>query len=219
MIDPSFSIMLSLLVASLATLIAAVFGATIGYFFARSKFRGKNLLNALCMLPFFLPPTVVGFILLEILGREGLLGAWLFKTFHYSPVFTWQACVIAAFVISLPMMISTSRAAFESVDQNLEKVSYTLGRSSKDTFQKVTLPLAARGLLAGCILTFARAIGEFGATLMLAGNIPGQTQTMPLAIYEAAQSNHEELALGLVVAFSIMSVTILYLTYKLGQKW
>lgn len=117
------------------------------------------------------------------------------------------------------MMISTSRAAFESVDQNLEKVSYTLGRSFKDTFQKVTLPLAGRGLLAGCILTFARAIGEFGATLMLAGNIPGQTQTMPLAIYEAAQSNHEHLALGLVVVFSIMSVTILYLTYKLGQKW
>jgi molybdate transport system permease protein len=211
--------MLSLFVAGLATLIATIIGGTIGYSFARSSFRGKNLLNALCMLPFFLPPTVVGFILLEILGRKGLLGAWLFDTFHYSPVFTWQACVIAAFVISLPMMISTSRAAFESVDQNLEKVSYTLGRSFKDTFQKVTLPLAARGLLAGCILTFARAIGEFGATLMLAGNIPGQTQTMPLAIYEAAQSNQEQLALGLVVAFSVMAVAILCLTYKLGQKW
>ena len=219
MIDPFFSIVLSLVVAGTATFLAAIVGIALGYFFARSSFKGRNLLNSLCMLPFFLPPTVVGFVLLELLGRNGPIGNILFEEFHYSPLFTWQACVIAAFVISLPMMISTSRAAFEAVDQNLEKVSYTLGRSFAETFQHVTLPLAARGLLAGCILTFARAVGEFGATLMLAGNIPGKTQTMPLAIFEAAQSNHEQLAIGLVVLFSSMAICVLYATYRLGQRW
>ncbi len=205
--------------ATAATTISAIIGIALGYFFARTSFKGKNFLNSLCMLPFFLPPTVVGFILLELLGRNGCIGSFLFRCFHYSPLFSWQACVIAAFVISLPMMISSARAAFESVDRNLEKVSYTLGRSRRDTFRYVTLPLAARGLLAGTILTFARAVGEFGATLMLAGNIPGQTQTMPLAIFEAAQSNHEQLAIGLVILFSTMSICVLYATYRLGQRW
>jgi molybdate transport system permease protein len=177
------------------------------------------VINALCILPFFLPPTVVGFVLLELFGKKGPIGKFLFDTFHYSPLFTWHACVIAAFFISVPLMISTSRAAFETVDRNLENVSYTLGKTRMDTFLHVTLPLAAKGLLAGCILTFARALGEFGATLMLAGNIPGQTQTMPLAIYEAAQSNQENLAIGLVLLFCTISVCVLYSTYRLGRKF
>lgn len=219
MIDPTFSIGLSLFVAALATLFSAVIGISLGYVFARSTFRAKNLVNSIFMLPFFLPPTVVGFVLLELLGKNGAIGNFLFTTFHYSPLFTWHACVIAPFVISVPLMISTSRAAFETVDQNLEKVSYTLGRSSIDTFRHVTLPLAGRGILAGGILTFCRAMGEFGATMMIAGNIPGRTQTMPLAIYEAAQANKEQLAFGMVAIFSIMSVCVLYSTYQLKQKW
>jgi molybdate transport system permease protein len=155
---------------------------------------------------------------LELLGKKGPIGKFLFDTFHYSPLFTWQACVIAAFFISVPLMISTSRAAFETVDRNLENVSYILGKTKLETFQHVTIPLAAKGLLAGAILTFARALGEFGATLMLAGNIPGQTQTMPLAIYEAAQSNQENLAIGLVLLFCTISVCVLYSTYRLGRK-
>jgi molybdate transport system permease protein len=219
LIDPPFSIFLSLTVAGLATLFATCVGVALGFLFARTSFRGKDLLNAICILPFFLPPTVVGFVLLELFGKKGPIGKFLFDTFHYTPLFTWHACVIAAFFISVPLMISTSRAAFETVDRNLENVSYTLGRNRFDTFQHVTLPLAAKGLLAGCILTFARALGEFGATLMLAGNIPGQTQTMPLAIYEAAQSNQENLAIGLVLMFCTMSVCVLYSTYRLGRKW
>lgn len=203
--------------ASIATVLAAVIGIALGYLFARSSFKGKNLLNSVCLLPFFMPPTVVGFILLELLGRRGFIGKLLYDNFHYSVLFTWEGCVIAAFVVSAPMMISSSRAAFEGVDRNLEKVSYTLGRSTRETFFHITLPLASRGLLAGGILTFARAIGEFGATLMLAGNTP-RTQTMPLAIYEAVTSNQEQLAIGLVLLFSTMSVCVLYATYKLGQK-
>lgn len=218
MIDPSFSIFLSLTVAGLATLFAAFAGIALGFLFARTNFPGRDLLNAVCILPFFLPPTVVGFVLLELFGKKGLIGKFLFDSFHYTPLFTWHACVIAAFFISVPLMISTSRAAFETVDTNLENVSYTLGKSRLETFQYVTLPLAAKGLLAGGILTFARALGEFGATLMLAGNIPGQTQTMPLAIYEAAQSNQENLAIGLVIMFCTISVCVLYSTYRLGRK-
>ncbi len=218
MIDPSFSIFLSLTVAGLATLFAAFAGIALGFLFARTTFPGRDLLNAVCILPFFLPPTVVGFVLLELFGKKGPIGKFLFDSFHYTPLFTWHACVIAAFFISVPLMISTSRAAFETVDTNLENVSYTLGKSRLETFRYVTLPLAAKGLLAGSILTFARALGEFGATLMLAGNIPGQTQTMPLAIYEAAQSNQENLAIGLVIMFCTISVCVLYSTYRLGRK-
>ncbi len=218
MIDPSFSIFLSLTVAGLATLLSSCVGIALGYLFARTSFPGRDMINAVCILPFFLPPTVVGFILLELLGKKGPIGKFLFDTFHYSPLFTWQACVIAAFFISVPLMISTSRAAFETVDRNLENVSYILGKTKLETFQHVTIPLAAKGLLAGAILTFARALGEFGATLMLAGNIPGQTQTMPLAIYEAAQSNQENLAIGLVLLFCTISVCVLYSTYRLGRK-
>ncbi len=218
MIDPSFSIFLSLTVAGLATLFAAFAGIALGFLFARTTFPGRDLLNAVCILPFFLPPTVVGFVLLELFGKKGPIGKFLFDSFHYTPLFTWHACVIAAFFISVPLMISTSRAAFETVDTNLENVSYTLGKSRLETFRYVTLPLAAKGLLAGGILTFARALGEFGATLMLAGNIPGQTQTMPLAIYEAAQSNQENLAIGLVIMFCTISVCVLYSTYRLGRK-
>jgi molybdate transport system permease protein len=218
LIDPSFSIFLSLTVAGLATLFAAFAGIALGFLFARTTFPGRDLLNAVCILPFFLPPTVVGFVLLELFGKKGPIGKFLFDSFHYTPLFTWHACVIAAFFISVPLMISTSRAAFETVDTNLENVSYTLGKSRLETFRYVTLPLAAKGLLAGGILTFARALGEFGATLMLAGNIPGQTQTMPLAIYEAAQSNQENLAIGLVIMFCTISVCVLYSTYRLGRK-
>src|SRR5271170_1324134 len=171
MIDLRFSIGLSFMVAALATLFAGLVGTALGYLLARATFRGRDLLNSCLMLPFVLPPTVLGFALLELLGRNGVLGSFLFNYLHYSAIFTWHACVIASFIIALPIMISTSRAAFEMVDTNLEKVSYTLGHSPWNTFVNITLPLAARGLAAGVVLTFARAIGEFGATLILAGNI------------------------------------------------
>lgn len=217
--DILFSIQLSLMVATFSTLIVAVIGSALGYLLARFKFPGRNFLDALCTLPLVLPPTVVGFYLLAVFGREGLIGHRLYKLTGWSPVFTWQAAVIAAVVISIPLMVKTSRAAFEAVDQELELVSLTLGKSRLETIFKITLPLAARGLLAGLALSFTRAIGEFGATLMLAGNIPGKTQTIPLLIFEATQTGESQLVLLLVFAMSAFSLAVVMLINKWGLRW
>lgn len=219
MIDPWFSLQLSLLVASIATVITALLGIVLGYFFARTEFSGKHAVDALCMLPLVLPPTVVGFFLLALLSRHGAIGGPLYKLTGWSPIFTWQAAVIAAAVVALPLMIRTSRSAIESVDPVYEKLSYTLGKSRISTIFLVTLPLASRGIIAGIALTFTRALGEFGATLMIAGNIPGKTQTMPLAIYQATQAGEDNLALGLVVLLTVSSFLVLLWLNKQGGKW
>ncbi len=214
-----FSIRLSLLVATLSTVIVTIVGAAVGYLLARFKFPGRNLLDALFTLPLVLPPTVVGFYLLGIFGRGGWLGQFIFQYTGWSPVFTWQACVIAAVVISMPLMSKTSRAAFESVDQTYEQVAYTLNKSRLETLFKVTMPLAWKGLLAGVALSFARALGEFGATLMLAGNIPGKTQTIPLAIYQATESGADNLVLLLVLLLSAFSLALILLLNRWGARW
>lgn len=219
MIDPWFSLQLSLLVASIATGITALLGIVLGYFFARTEFSGKHAVDALCMLPLVLPPTVVGFFLLALLSRHGVIGGPLYNLTGWSPIFTWQAAVIAAAVVALPLMIRTSRSAIESVDPVYEKLSYTLGKSRISTIFLVTLPLASRGIIAGVALTFTRALGEFGATLMIAGNIPGKTQTMPLAIYQATQAGEDNLALGLVVLLTVSSFLVLLWLNKQGGKW
>jgi len=218
-IDPWFSLQLSLLVASIATGITALLGIVLGYFFARTEFSGKHAVDALCMLPLVLPPTVVGFFLLALLSRHGVIGGPLYNLTGWSPIFTWQAAVIAAAVVALPLMIRTSRSAIESVDPVYEKLSYTLGKSRISTIFLVTLPLASRGIIAGVALTFTRALGEFGATLMIAGNIPGKTQTMPLAIYQATQAGEDNLALGLVVLLTVSSFLVLLWLNKQGGKW
>lgn len=210
---------LSLLVAALATAIVAIVGISLGYVLARFKFAGRNLLDAVCSLPMVLPPTVVGYYLLCIFGRRGLLGQYIFQWTGWSLVFTWQAAVLAAVVIALPFMVKTSRAAIESVDRSYENVAYTLGKSRWETAFKITLPLAWKGLLAGIALSFARALGEFGATLMVAGNIPQRTQTMPLAIYQATQSGNEQLAFGLVALLTVISLLVLFGINRLGAKW
>lgn len=214
-----FSVQLSLVVASVSTLLVAVIGAAIGYSLARYRFPGHGFLDAFCTLPLVLPPTVLGFYLLGIFGREGFAGQILYKMTGWSPVFTWQAAVIASFVISLPLMVKTSRAAFETVDRGLEEVSLTLGKSPLETYFKVTVPLAAPGLLAGLALSFTRAIGEFGATLMLAGNIPLKTQTVPLLIFQATQSGESHLVLSLVLIMSAFSLAVLLLINKWGARW
>lgn len=217
--DIIFSIELSLVVALLSTLIVAVVGGSIGYLLARFKFPGHSLLDALCTLPLVLPPTVVGFYLLATFGREGLIGQHLFRLTGWSPVFTWQAAVIASVVISLPLMVKTSRAAFESVNTELELVAFTLGKTRLQTVFQVTIPLALKGLLAGLALSFTRAIGEFGATLMLAGNIPGKTQTVPLLIFQATQTGESNLVLSLVVIMSLFSLAVVMLINKWGTRW
>ncbi|NLT68356.1 MAG: molybdate ABC transporter permease subunit [Acidobacteria bacterium] len=208
---------LSLLVVSIATIVISVAGILLGYLLAKREFRGKNLLDAVLTLPMVLPPTVTGYYLIILLGKRGVLGRVLYDLTGWTVTFTWIGAVIAATVIAFPLMVKSARAAIESVNADYEIASYVMGRSEIETFFRITLPLASRGILAGVVLSFARAFGEFGATLMIAGNIPGKTQTMPLAIYEAVVSGEDEQAKWLALILTGIAVVVVYLTNRLSR--
>jgi molybdate transport system permease protein len=214
----AFSLRLSLQVGFAATVLIIVIGLPIAYLLARKNFPGKELLDISLTLPLVLPPTVTGYYLIIAFGRNGFIGRYLYEWLDWSIMFTWYAAVLASFVVALPLMIKTCRAALESVDRNLINASYTLGHSEWETALKVTLPLAKRGILAGIVLSFARALGEFGATLMLAGNIPGKTDTMPLAIYSLSASGDQEQAVGMVVLLTLVAALFLYLANRYSRR-
>jgi molybdate transport system permease protein len=213
-----FSLRLSLQVAGLATLLVLVSGLGMAYVLARKAFWGKEVLDILLTLPLVLPPTVTGYYLIILFGRHGILGRPVYEWTGWTIMFTWQAAVLAAYVVSLPLMIKTARAALEAVDPNLINASYTLGHSEVRTVFWVILPLAKKGILAGTVLTFARALGEFGATLMLAGNIPGRTDTMPLAIYTLASSGEWPQANFMVIFLTLISGVFLYLANHFSRR-
>jgi len=208
---------LSLLVVSISTLVIAVVGTAFGFLLARRRFHGKELLDAVLTLPMVLPPTVTGYYLILLLGRRGLIGEPLYNLTGWSVTFTWVAAVIASTVVAIPLMIRSARAAIESINPDYENVSRIMGKGEWETFFRVTLPLAGKGILAGVILSFARAFGEFGATMMLAGNISGKTQTMPLAIYEAMASGEDGTAAWLAVILTGISIVVVYLTNRLSR--
>ena len=210
---------LSFLVVSCATIIVGVVGLALAFLLAKREFRGKELLDAILTMPLVLPPTVTGYYLIVLLGRNGLIGNFIYELTGFTFVFTWQGAVIAAVIVSLPLMIRASRASIESVNPNYEIASYTLGKSELETFFRITLPLARRGIIAGLILSFARALGEFGATLMIAGNIPGKTQTMPLAIYEAVAAGDDKQAQILALILTAISILAVYLTNKISRSY
>lgn len=209
---------LTLRVASLATLTAFMAGVLLAFFIARSNFRGRGWLDAALALPLVLPPTVLGYYLIVLLGRNGWIGQWLMKTFNFSLIFTWQGAVLASAVVSLPLVFKSARAAFDSVDENFENAARTLGANELAVFIRVSFPLAWRGILAGTMLAFARAMGEFGATLMIAGNLPGKTQTLSIAVYEAVQAGNSMQANILVLITSSVCILILFCSGKLLQK-
>ena len=209
---------LSIRVAIVATILNALIGIPVAYLLARRTFRGRALVDLLVTLPLVLPPTVTGYYLIVLLGRRGWLGAPVYVLTGWSVAFTWYAAVIAATVMALPLLVRTARAAIESVDRELEKAAFTLGRSEWRTALEVTLPLARNGIIAGLVLAFARALGEFGATLMLAGNIPGKTTTVPLAIYTAVQTGEMGEAVVLVLALTTLSCLVLVLAGRLGAR-
>jgi molybdate transport system permease protein len=213
-----FSLKLSVQVATVATMFVVIVGLSAAYLLSRKNFFGKELLDILLTLPLVLPPTVIGYYLIVLFGRNGLLGQYLYTWTGWSIMFTWYAAVLASFVVALPLMVKTTRAAIESVDENLINASYTLGHSEWWTALKVILPLARKGIIAGTILSFARAMGEFGATLMLAGNLPGKTNTMPLAIYSAAASGDRSEANTMVLLFTLISGLFLYMANKLTKR-
>lgn len=206
-----FSMRLSLQVASVATVFVVLIGTGIAYVLARKDFRGNDLLDILFTLPLVLPPTVTGYYLIVIFGRNGWIGKMIYDWTGFTIMFTWYAAALASFVVALPLMVKTTRAAIESVDRNLINAAYTLGHGEIETALRVILPLAKRGIIAGTVLSFARAMGEFGATLMLAGNIPGRTDTMPLAIYSLASSGEWTEAHTMVILLTIMSGLFLYI--------
>lgn len=212
------SLKLSLLVVSCATVIIGIVGLACAFLLSKYEFRGKELLDAVLTMPLVLPPTVTGYYLIVLLGRRGILGGYIYDLTGWTLIFTWQGAVIAAVVVSLPLMIKAARASIESVNPDYEIASYTLGKNRFETFWRITLPLAKRGIFAGLILSFARALGEFGATLMIAGNIPGQTQTMPLAIYEAVASGDDRRAQILALILTAISIAAVYLTNKISRS-
>lgn len=200
---------LTLKVAGWATALNLVLGVAVGWAMARWRFPGRDLADAALTLPMVMPPTVLGYYLLVVIGSQGIVGGWLLQHFGIRLIFTWQAAVIAAMIVSFPLVFKAARAAFETVDPQLEDAARTLGISEWAVFFRVSLPLAWRGILAGLLLAFARALGEFGATLMVAGSIVGKTQTLSIAVYEAVQAGQDDTANFLVVVTSIACIAVL----------
>ena len=211
-------LMLTLKVAVCATLVACIFGLGAGYWLARTRMPGRDTADALLLLPLVLPPTVLGYYLLVAFGRSSPFGAWLEDALGIHLIFTWQGAAAAAAVVAFPLIFKASHAAFEAVDPTLEKAGRALGYGRWTVFARVTLPLAWRGIVAGAMLAFARAMGEFGATLMVAGNIPGRTQTVSIAIYEAMNAGDDRLAGALVAIVSLLCVAMLVAAGRLARR-
>ena len=202
-------LMLSLKVALWATLVSGVIGICLAYVFARHQFFLKEFFDSVFTLPMVLPPTVIGYYLLVLVGREGWIGKWMDETFGISLVFTLQGAILAGAFVSFPLVYKASRSAFESVNIQYRQAAQVLGKSELSVFFMVSLPLAWRGILAGCLMAFARSLGEFGATLMVAGSLPGKTKTVSIAIYEAVEMGKDDLANFLVLLTSVVCLVIL----------
>ena len=211
-------IILSLKVACAAIVVVVCCSVPLAGLMAKNEFWGKDIIESLITLPLVLPPSVVGFTLLYLFGKNGPLGKLLEHYFHYQVVFSLSGAVIASAVVSFPLMYQSLKAGIESVDVNLEKAARTLGAYELKVFFTITLPLAWNGFIAGLVLAFARSLGEFGATLMVAGNIPGKTQTMPLAIYFASEAGETQKASVLVILMTAFSFIVIYSLNRWRQK-
>ncbi|KUE89474.1 molybdenum ABC transporter permease [Cupriavidus necator] len=207
-------LLLSLKVAGWATALNAVLGVGAAWALARWRSPLRDVVDAVLTLPLVLPPTVLGYYLLVLVGRRGIFGEWLARL-GIELVFTWQGAVLASTIVAFPLVLKSARAAFEGVDHQLENAARVLGVPEAGIFFRVTLPLAARGIIAGVLLAFARALGEFGATLMIAGNLPGRTQTLSVAIYEAVQAGDDNTANLLVLVTSVTCVLLLVVAGRL----
>jgi molybdate transport system permease protein len=214
-----FPLWLSLRVALIATAISLVVGLALAYVLARRQFQGREILDSVITLPIVLPPTVLGYYLLVLLSRDSAFGRGFEAVFGAPLVFTWQAAVVAATFHSVPLLVKSARAALETVDRSIENAARTLGASESRIFFQITLPLARRSVIAATVFAFARALGDFGVTIMIAGNIPGRTQTMAVAIYDAVQSGNTLPANLMVLIISLTAIAILYATNRLqGER-
>ncbi|MCA0171327.1 molybdate ABC transporter permease subunit [Bacillus sp. RAR_GA_16] len=207
-------IFISLKISLVASVIVAIFGITVSRLMARRTFRGKSIVDTVIMLPLVLPPSVVGFILLVLFGASSPIGQWIEAVFRHPLVFTWQAGVVAASVVAFPLMYQSAKVGFEAVDRDIEDAARVDGAGRWTVLRLISIPLASNALISGMILSFARALGEFGATLMFAGNLPGKTQTMPTAIYVAIDSGQMNLAWAWVLVTVFVSMGMLFLSYR-----
>lgn len=211
-------ILMSLKTATLGTILIIPLSLSISWFLARSSMKGKLVVDTLVSFPLVLPPVVTGYALLILLGRNGPVGGLLYGLFGIDVVFTWVAAALASGLVSLPLMVRAMEVSIAGVDQRLERVSRSLGAGPWKTFFSVTIPLARRGILAGILLAFARGLGEFGATMVVAGNIPGSTQTVPLAIFTNLQTNDDGAAIRLILISMALALASLILHRKLVTK-
>lgn len=207
-LDP---IRLSIRVSILAFIIVLILGTVIAKWMVDIKFPGKSIVETLIMLPLVLPPTVIGFLLIVLLGNNSPIGGWVAFIFNQPIIFTWYAAVVASAVVAFPLMYQSAKAGFQNVDKDIEEAAKVDGAGRFQTFFTISIPLASKALMAGGILSFARALGEFGATLMFAGNIPGKTQTVPTAIYIALDSGKMTLAWMWVITIVIISFIMLFI--------
>jgi molybdate transport system permease protein len=213
-----FPLWLSLRVAAISTAIALAIGLWLAWTLANRSFRGKEILDAAVTLPLVLPPTVLGYYLLVLLGRNSPLGQLYEWLFGAPLVFSWQAAVVAALFHSTPLLVKSARAAFESLDHSYERAARSLGASETRLFWRIALPLSRRSILAAGALAFARSLGDFGVTLMIAGNIPGRTQTVAVAIYDAVESNNGSVARILVLIISAVALAVLLIANRLTSN-
>lgn len=213
------AILLSLKVAVTATLLSLPFGFAVAYLMTYKKFKGRVALDVLVNLPLTLPPVVIGYLLLLLLGQQGLIGKWVLQPLGIRLIFTWKAAVIGTAVVGFPLMVRSIRTGMETIDQRLIQASRTLGAGWLDTIVTVIVPLSIRGIIAGSILMFARGLGEFGATIIVAGNIPGVTQTIPLAIYEYVSSpKGDAMAMALCLVSIAISAAVLIFHEWLSRR-
>jgi len=208
----------SLRMALASLLVVLPPGLALAWWLAKFNWRGKTILETLVTLPLVLPPVVTGLVLLELFGRHGPIGSWLHRDLGMDVVFTWRAVVLALAAMSLPLLVRAARTAFEEVDGKYEQLARTLGAGEWRVFFTITLPLARRGILAGILLAFARSLGEFGATIMVAGSIPGQTMTLPLAIYQAVQADDDAHAWLLAGISALIAFAAVFTSEKLQGR-
>lgn len=213
------AIALSMRVSLIAVVFSLPLGILVAWVLARLSFPGRSILDAIVHLPLILPPVVVGYLLLVVFGRRGIVGSFLYDTLGFTIAFSWQGAAVAGAVMAFPLMVRAIRLSIESIDQGLEQAARTLGANPWRIFLTITLPLTAPGLLAGCLLAFARSLGEFGATIAFVSNIPGETQTMPLALYTLINSPDGEAgALRLVIAAIVLSFCALFVSEFLARR-
>lgn len=207
-------IWLSLKISIIASVIVIISGILVGRLLARNSFKGKSIVETLLLLPLVLSPTVVGFLLIVIFGRNSIFGQVIERLFNQPVIFTWWAAVIASVVVAFPLMYQSAKSGFQAIDTNIEEAARVDGASEWKILYYLSIPLASKSLMSGAILSFARALGEFGATLMFAGNIPGQTQTLPTAIYTAIDSGNMELAWLWVISIIFISFIMLMIIQR-----